>query len=216
MATHTAQRVGIWIIAIVLTVGTLAGFIALILAPKNQQTDQAKLSALTAEYQAAQDEYQKKVAAQGAPYFDTFNQYATRVAAFNKDDVKDLKTEDLKIGDGADITAESTFSAYYLGWDPSGKIFDGSIDGTSLKPPFLVTPGSVITGWTEGVVGMKVGGIRELTIPADKAYGETGSGGTIAPNTPLKFVIMIIPTPETIPQPAVPAELLKYYQRGSF
>lgn len=63
---------------------------------------------------------------------------------------------------------------------------------------------------------MKVGGIRELTIPADKAYGETGSGGTIAPNTPLKFVIMIIPTPETIPQPAVPAELLKYYQRGSF
>jgi hypothetical protein len=74
----------------------------------------------------------------------------------------------------------------------------------------------VIKGWTDGTVGMKVGGVRELTIPSDQAYGATGSGTNIPPNTPLKFVIMVIPTPETIPQAAIPPELLKYYTKGSF
>ena len=219
MATQKAQRIGIWIIAIVLTVGTLAGFVAIVLAPKNQAMDQAKLTALSAEYQASQDEYQKKVDAQAtelsAQYFDEFNQYSSRVAAFDKEGITTLGTEDLKVGDGAEITAESTFSAYYIGWNPTGEIFDGSIDGTKLKAPLSVTPGSVIKGWTEGVIGMKVGGIRELTIPSDKAYGEAGSGGKIPGNTPLKFVLMIIPAPETIPQATIPPELLKYYTKGS-
>lgn len=218
MATQRAQRIGIWIIAIVLTVGTLAGFIAIILQPKNQATDQAKLSALTAQYQAAQNDYQKKVNAQTADlttkYFAEFNQYSSLPAPFNKADVTSLTTKDLKIGDGAVITSTSTFSAYYIGWNPSGVVFDGSISGSSLKAPFTVSPGGVIAGWSEGTVGMKVGGVRELSIPSDKAYGATGSGTTIPPNTPLKFVIMIIPTPETIPQAAVPPELLKYYNNG--
>lgn len=220
MATHMAQRVGIWIIAIVLTVGTLAGFIALILSPKNQATDQAKLADLTAQYQTAQDEYQKKVAAQATElsnmYFGTFSPFASRVSAFDKASVTQLKTEDLKIGDGAEIAKDTSFTAYYIGWNPDGVIFDQSIDGTTLKAPFTAQPGGVITGWSEGVVGMKVGGIRELTIPSDKAYGASGSGDKIGANIPLKFVMMVIPTPTAIAQPEVPAELLKYYQRGSF
>lgn len=219
MATQTAQRIGIWIIAIVLTVGTLAGFIAIILAPQNQATDQAKIQQLTKQYQADSDAYQKKVAAQATQlssvYFNEFNQYATRPAAFNKDDVKSLTTVDLKVGDGAVLTKDSTFTAYYIGWNPSGVVFDESIDGTALKAPFTATPGGVITGWTEGVVGMKIGGIRELTIPADKAYGATGSGDKIPANSPLKFVIMVIPTPETITQPTVPPELLKAYSQSN-
>ncbi|MDB5167314.1 MAG: putative Peptidylprolyl isomerase [Candidatus Saccharibacteria bacterium] len=219
MATQKAQRIGIWIIAIVLTVGTLAGFVAIVLAPKNQAADQTKIAALTAQYQTAQADYQKKVDAQSASlstlYFADLNQYSTLPAAFNKDDVKSLTTQDLKVGDGADITASSTFSAYYIGWNPSGVVFDESISGSTLKAPFSVTPGGVIQGWTDGTVGMKVGGIRELTIPSDKAYGATGSGANIPANTPLKFVIMIIPTPDAIAQPAVPAELEKYYTTGS-
>lgn len=46
--------------------------------------------------------------------------------------------------------------------------------------------------------GMKIGGVREVTIPSDKAYGETGQGNIIPPNTPLRFVIMAIDMPAQI------------------
>lgn len=220
MATRTAQRVGIWVIAIVLTVGTLAGFIAIILAPKNQQTDQARLADLQAQYQKDVLDTQNKIAAQATQlsglYFATFSPFASRVGTFDKASVTDLKKEDLKIGDGAEITADTTFSAYYIGWNPDGVIFDQSISGQTLKAPLAVTPGSVIKGWTDGAIGMKVGGVRELTIPAEQAYGATGSGDKIAPNTPIKFVLMIIPTPDAIPQAVAPPDLIRYYQRGSF
>ena len=51
-------------------------------------------------------------------------------------------------------------------------------------------------GWYDGVEGMKIGGVREVTIPAGLAYGETGSGEDIPPNTPIKFLIMAIPPAE--------------------
>jgi len=213
-----AQRIGIWIIAIVMTVGTLGSFVVIILSNDNQKTDQVRKAQLTSEYKALTDTYQIKVAAQAAvlstTYFTEFNKYATLPAVFNKDDVKALKTEDLTIGTGADVKKDSSFTAYYIGWNPSGVVFDGSIDGAKLKAPFTAQPGGVIAGWTEGVVGMKVGGVRVLTIPSDKAYGATGSGEKIAPNTPLKFVLMLIPTPEVIVQPQPSAELLKYYSTG--
>ena len=221
MATRKSQRIGIWIIAGALVVGTLGGFIAMVLAPKNQASDQARLQQLMSDYQKQSseyeakykpqfDEYSAKQAAQeaelSAKYFATFNQYANRPAAFTAADVKELKSEDLKAGDGEAISKTSSFTAYYLGWNPSGKVFDGSISGDKLKAPLAVQPGGVIPGWTEGVDGMKVGGVRELTIPADKAYGDTAKGEDIPANTPLKFVIMIIPKPETIPTPDVPAQ----------
>ena len=215
MATRKSQRIGIWVIAGALTIGTLGGFIAMVLAPKNAASDQARYQQLMDDYSNQSTAYQAKVDAQAtelsAKYFDTFNQYATRPSAFAAADVKELKKEDLKIGEGEAITKDSSFSAYYIGWNPSGKVFDGSIDGTKLKAPFSVTPGGVIPGWTEGVDGMKAGGVRELTIPADKAYGETGQGADIPANTPLKFVIMVIPTPEKIAQPTPSEELLKLY-----
>lgn len=215
MATARGQRIGIWIIALVMAVGTIGSFLIMILANDNQKTDDARKTELTAAYQKEIDDYEAKTAAQtaelSATYFAEFNQYASRPAAFDKASVAGLATEDLKIGDGADITADSSFSAYYIGWNPDGVVFDQSIDGDKLKAPYAVTPGGVISGWTEGVVGMKIGGVRVLTIPADKAYGETGSGDTIPPNTPLKFVIMIIPTPATIPQPQPSEELIKLY-----
>jgi FKBP-type peptidyl-prolyl cis-trans isomerase len=218
MATQKAQRIGIWVIAIVLTVGTLSGFVAIVLAPKNQATDQTKLAQLTNQYQAAQKDYQAKVDTQAASlskqYYTSFSTYSSRVTPFDKNSVTKLVTVDLKIGNGVDITTSSTFSAYYIGWNPSGAVFDQSIANGTLKAPISVTAGGVIKGWTDGTVGMKVGGVRELTIPSADAYGATGSGATIPPNTPLKFVIMIIPTPDTIPQAAVPPELLKYYNNS--
>ena len=217
MARGRAQRVGIWVIAIAMLVGTLASFLALILAPKNEAIDQARINELTTQYQNEYAAYQEQVNAQAATlsseYFARFSQYGSRVAPFDAAAVTELKIEDLVIGTGADITAQTSFSAYYIGWNPSGTVFEQSIEGQSLKAPLAVAPGSVIAGWSEGVIGMKVGGVRELTIPSDLAYGQTGSGDSIPPNTPLKFVMMIIPNSEAISQPEIPEELLKYYQR---
>lgn len=218
MSATKAQRIGIWIIAVFMAVGTIGSFVIIVLANQNSQTDQARIAQLTAEYQKETEAYQAKVAAQATElsklYFEKFNQFANRPAVFDKGSVTELKTEDLLVGDGDAITSESSFTAYYIGWTPDGKVFDSSIEGGALKAPFNVTPGGVIEGWTKGVDGMKVGGVRELAIPSDLAYGETGSGDSIPANSPIKFVVMIIPTPEAITQPAMSPELMNYYQTG--
>lgn len=218
MATPKSQRIGIWIIAIVMLIGTIGSFAVMILGSQNSNVDQARLKQLTDEYQKDNNAYQAKVDAQAAQlsekYFPEFNQYAGRPTAFDRDSVKSLSSVDLKLGDGEVLGKDATFTAYYLGWGPNGKVFDGSIDGTKLKAPFTASPGGVIAGWTKGVEGMKIGGVREVTIPSDDAYGEKGSGDSIPPNTPLKFVIMVIPTPDTIPQPEMSQELLEYYSKG--
>lgn len=213
MATKKSQRIFIWVIAVVMTVGTIAGFVAMMIAPTNQKIDQERLSKLTSQYQQEYTAYQSKVDAQAielsAKYHDTFKQYSSRPAAFDASSATELKTEDLAVGDGETITDSSSYSAYYIGWNPTGKVFDQSIDGTKLKSP--IAGGNLIEGWNKGVVGMKVGGVRELTIPSDLAYGETGSGEDIPANTPLKFIVFIIPAVESIQEPAMPAELRKYY-----
>jgi FKBP-type peptidyl-prolyl cis-trans isomerase len=220
MAIKRSQRIAIWVIAVILTLGTLGSFLVMILANDNLQTSQQRLEQLMAEYQTAYTAYEEKVAAQNdqltKKYYAEFSKYKNRASKFSASDVTELKTVDLKKGTGEEITAESSFSAYYIGWNPTGKIFDSSIeDGTKkLRSPLPVGPGSVIEGWLKGVVGMKVGGIREITIPSDLAYGETGSGELIPPNTPIKFVVMIIPTPETIEQPQPSEELLKLYSNS--
>jgi FKBP-type peptidyl-prolyl cis-trans isomerase len=105
-----------------------------------------------------------------------------------------VTTTDLVPGDGADITKDTKYQAYYIGWNPKGKTFDSSFSSDKLKAPIDTSQGSMISGWTTGVAGMKVGGVREITIPSDLAYGDKGSGDDIPPNTPIKFVVMIIAT----------------------
>lgn len=199
MATKRSQRIGIWIIAVVMTIGTIGSFFAVILANTNATKDQEKQANLQRDYA----EYQKKMEAQAgelsAQYFADFSQYKARPAAFDAGAVKELIKEDLKIGDGEEIKEGTAYSAYYIGWNPTGKIFDQSIDGEKLKSP--IAGGNLIQGWNEGVIGMKIGGIRELTIPAAKAYGDKGSGEDIPANTPIKFVVMAIPKPAEITPP---------------
>lgn len=207
MATPKSQRIGIWIIAIVLTVGTLGSFLVMGLSVNNQTND-------TARYQAAYTEYQTAVAAQAkelsAKYYTDFSQYSTVPATFDAASVTELAKTDLKVGDGAEITATSEYNAYYIGWNPKGVIFDQSIADGALKSP--LAGGSMIAGWNEGIIGMKFGGVRELTIPSDKAYGATGSGDNIPADTPLKFIVMIIPK---VTEVTVPAALLEYYASQS-
>jgi len=217
MATTKAQRIGIWVIAAFMAVGTIGSFAIIVLANSNSQKDQARFNELSQQHQKATEERQAKVDAQtkalSDKYYPTFSQYASRPATFDKTSVTELKTEDLAVGTGETLTDQSTFTAYYIGWTPDGNVFDSSISDGALKTPITAAPGDVIKGWTQGVAGMKVGGVRELTIPSDLAYGEAGGGDSIPANTPLKFVVMVIPTPEEIPEVAVPNELNDLYRR---
>ena len=208
MATTKAQRIGIWTIAIFMAVGTVGSFAIIALANQNQTNDQTRVNALTAQYGADVAEHDKKLS---DLYYPQLSEQMSRVASFDKESVTELVSEDITVGDGEDLTEESSFTAYYIGWNSDGVVFDGSVDGESLKAPIDVVPGGVIEGWTKGVAGMKVGGMRELTIPSELAYGEASRGELIPANSPLKFIVMVIPTPEPV---EVPQELIKYYQTG--
>ena len=205
MATKKGQRIGIWVIAVALTFGTLAGFLAMIISPQNDAADQARLAQVQAEYQVSakkqSDELSKK-------YYPIFSKYESLPAKFDAKAVKKVTTKDLKIGEGKEIKKDTEYSAYYIGWKPDAKVFDQSLEGKSLKAP--IPGGNLIPGWNEGVLGMKIGGVRQITIPADKAYGEQGQGEDIPPNTPLTFVVMAIEKPADIP---VPQELMDEYER---
>lgn len=217
MATPKRTRIAIIIIAIMMVAGTIGSFAVIILADKNQATDNQRNEEALAEWQRNQAEYQAKVEVQASElskrYFDTFNQFADRPASYDKDSITELAKTDLRQGDGAEIDGETKFAAYYLGWNSDGKVFDGSIDGDKLKAPLRIDEGldraALIPGWVEGIPGMKIGGVRELALPSDKAYGETGSGDNIPPNMPLKFIIMAIELPEAIPEPEMPEAVLR-------
>ncbi len=105
-----------------------------------------------------------------------------------------LEKKDLVVGTGAEAKAGETVTVNYVGvLYKGGKEFDAS---WKRKEPFQfkLGQGQVIKGWDEGVPGMKVGGRRELVIPAELAYGKTGSPPTIPPNAPLVFVIDLLGT----------------------
>jgi len=104
----------------------------------------------------------------------------------------DLVIEDLEVGDGDEAVPGRPVEVHYVGvaWS-SGRQFDASWDrGDAFS--FGLGAGQVITGWDEGVAGMKVGGRRRLTIPPHKGYGERGAGGAIGPNETLVFVVDLL------------------------
>lgn len=220
MAASRKQRWGILVILAVTVIGTVGSFAVMILSTKNNAKQQAHYQKLMDKYTADRKAYEARVNKQAAElsakYFDTFSPYASHVGAFDINSVNALSTDDLVVGDGEKITGTTKFAAYYIGWDANGRIFDQSIDAAAnkLKAPLAMTNGlesaGLIAGWQEGMQGMNVGGVRQITIPSDKAYGEAGSKDssgkeTIAPNMPLKFIVMAIPLPEQIPQPSTTA-----------
>jgi FKBP-type peptidyl-prolyl cis-trans isomerase len=97
-----------------------------------------------------------------------------------------LKVWDVKVGEGAAVTAGATVTVSYVGWLTDGKKFDSSLEHRA-PPTFPLN--QVIKGWQEGMIGMKPGGIRRLVIPPDMAYGKNGAGNQIPGDATLVFVI---------------------------
>lgn len=183
MATSTGQRVGIWIIAGAMILGTLAGFIAMVLAPTNQAADQAKAEK---EFQQQIAQYCKEQASANSGLSPLEGYKAT---AFEGSDVKSVEKKVLKAGNGDKLTKTSTIMANYFGWQSDGRVFD-STNKKGKVTPIEFSLSGVIAGWTEGLNGLRVGSVVELTIPADKGYGDV-QDISCSPTGALKFVIEI-------------------------
>ncbi|OIR10425.1 FK506-binding protein [mine drainage metagenome] len=114
--------------------------------------------------------------------------------------LKVIKTDmiDTKVGEGEEAKAGQTVTVHYTGWlfdknapENKGSKFDSSRDRDEPFD-FPLGQGHVITGWDEGVQGMKVGGQRTLVIPPEMGYGKRGAGGAIPPNATLVFEVELL------------------------
>jgi FKBP-type peptidyl-prolyl cis-trans isomerase FkpA len=105
--------------------------------------------------------------------------------------IQGMKIETTKEGTGVEIKNGQTAVVHYTGKLVDGTTFDSSkTRGTPFE--FPLGAGMVIKGWDMGVLGMKVGETRILTIPADLGYGERGAGGVIPPNATLVFEVELL------------------------
>ena len=200
LKTSFRQRLWIIVIAILLLGSTIATYAAIVIsANKSGSTD---TSALEEAYAAKQSELNEYATVLSDDYYDTFASFRSEVKAYNAESANStgVKTTDLKDGDGRELTeGDLEYFAYYIGWCADESVFDSSFDDwdnpTSLKAPLYAGQG-LIEGWNTGVIGMKIGGVREIQIPAELAYGEDREicGGT---NSPLKFIVMPV-TDETL------------------
>ncbi|MDB5179493.1 MAG: putative Peptidylprolyl isomerase [Candidatus Saccharibacteria bacterium] len=191
MATSTtrAQQIGIWIIAVVLTVGTIGSFIVLILANDNSTKDAATSQASQAKQLADYTAQQKAAAATNAANSIALSGYSA--AAFDPTSVTALQKDILVAGTGDEVKSTDSISASYFGWTSDGVIFDSSTKkDTNTDTPVTFALSSVIKGWTDGLTGQRVGSTVKLTIPSDQAYGTAGSG-MIPANAPLQFIVVI-------------------------
>lgn len=111
---------------------------------------------------------------------------------YEGDTPTDLVITDLIVGDGEEAKAGQQVMVHYVGVAHStGEEFDASYNrGAPLD--FPLGAGRVIQGWDQGVVGMKVGGRRQLVIPPHLGYGDRGAGGVIKPGETLIFVVDLV------------------------
>ena len=102
-----------------------------------------------------------------------------------------LQIEEIRVGNGDEAMPGQFVSVHYTGWLTDGSKFDSSKD---RDEPFEFPLGrrNVIAGWDEGVQGMRVGGVRKLTIPPQLGYGARGAGGVIPPNATLVFEVELL------------------------
>jgi len=104
-----------------------------------------------------------------------------------------LEVGDFTVGHGPAVTAQDTVTVNYTGWLANGTVFDSSRNPGRTPAQFSLAPGSVIEGWTEGLVGMQICGKRRLVIPGPLGYGANPPAGSGIPaNATLTFDVELI------------------------
>lgn len=203
LRTSWKTRIVIGVIAFLMLFSTVAVYALIVLSNENsKKTDTVaskELEAVEKEMEEKRKELEKLSDELSKKHYDTLSEYRSKVRSYNAKSVDNagLKTTDLKKGDGAEITKESSYYSYYIGWCADESVFDSSFDNykspKSLVAPIDYTKGesSFVAGWEEGVIGMKTGGVREIDIPGELAYKDKQEicGGY---NTPLKFIVYVI------------------------
>ena len=207
--TSPKQRLFIGLIAFVMLGSIIASYAAIVISGESSSSSSSDdaTTDLINTYSRLYEEKTAEIDEAAVPYSDQyyseFVAYKSEVKAFNETSANEggLVKTDLKVGTGRELTdGDTDYLAYYIGWCADETIFDSSLNSTTA-PTALSAPlgGSLnmIEGWINGVVGMKLGGVRELTVPSELAYGDSSEicGGY---NKPLKFVIMAIEKTEPL------------------
>ena len=197
LKTSTKQRIFIALIAVLMLGSIIASYAAIILNGGNSSSsgdtnvDQAKV----AEYQEAYNKLQAEFSEKTKDDYDRFIAYKSEIKAYNETSANEdgLQVKDLEKGSGDKISKDNAeYLAYYVGWCADESVFDSSFDNNDNPTAFakiLDASLGMIEGWNQGIEGMRIGGIREITVPGELAYGDSMDicGGK---NKPLKFLIM--------------------------
>lgn len=197
LKTSTKQRVVIAVIAVLMLGSIIAGYAAIILnggKAASGKDDTGIDDVKVAKYQLAYDKVLAEFSEATQDDYSKFIAFKPEIKAYNETSANEngLQTRDLEKGSGDKIDSDTEYLAYYVGWCADESIFDSSFDDKDNPSSFakiLDASAGMIEGWNEGVKGMRLNGIREITIPGELAYGESMEicGGT---NKPLKFIVM--------------------------
>lgn len=192
-ATTRKQRIGIWIIAITMTFGTVAGMVFMAVATINNDINPNKIAydKYNQRVQHQVDEYKKK-AAEERKKLRPLKGYGDKVGEFKADQIAKLDVQTIKEGTGATVPADGSIKVNYCGWTPDGKLFDSTtVEDNNSSRVFNLK--NLIEGFSKGLAGKREGGVYLLSIPAEQAYGHRGTpDGAIAPDTPIKFMVEIV------------------------
>ena len=197
LKTSPKQRFFIILIAVLMVGSIVASYAAIVISgsqgsgTSESEVDEAKI----AEYEEAYNEVQEEFEEATKGDFEKFIKYKSEVAAYNEAAANEngVQVKDLKEGTGREIKdGDTDYLAYYVGWCADETIFDSSYNDSSNPTGFakiLDASAGMIEGWDLGVEGMKLEGIRVMTVPGELAYGDQMEicGGT---NKPLKFMVM--------------------------
>ena len=214
LKTSTKQRVVIILIAVIMLGSIIASYAAIVIngskakGDTESKVDEAKM----VQYEEEYTEKQSELSTAAQKDYDTFIKYKGEVKAYNEAAANegDVQTRDLVKGSGNKLAVGDTnYLAYYIGWCADETVFDSTFDNNDNPTGFakILNPAAgMIQGWNEGVVGMRLGGIREITIPGELAYGESTEicGGK---NKPLKFMVMAVANEEPLKTIAEELEL---------
>lgn len=103
----------------------------------------------------------------------------------------DITIEEITVGTGATAAVGDVVTVHYILSLTNGNVLQSSYDTGAPLPPFQIGSGAVIPGFERGVVGMRVGGKRRITVPPSLGFGATGSG-PVPPNTTIRFEIELV------------------------